>query len=57
MAARIPGATVHEADCGHPGCVLASAAFVPAFVQAVNTTRSRIVDRHPPRDRTVGRLS
>jgi pimeloyl-ACP methyl ester carboxylesterase len=45
IAARIPGATVHEADCGHAGCVLASEAFVPVLVQAVNTTRARIDDR------------
>jgi pimeloyl-ACP methyl ester carboxylesterase len=45
MAAAIPGATVHEADCGHAGCVLTSQAFVPAFVQAVNTTRARVPDR------------
>jgi hypothetical protein len=49
MAAAIPGATVHEADCGHAGCVLGSAAFVPALVQAVNSTRARIADRQGER--------
>ncbi|MGH3411848.1 MAG: alpha/beta fold hydrolase [Marmoricola sp.] len=42
MAARIPGAVVHEADCGHAGCVLGSEAFVPALVQAANTVQARI---------------
>jgi pimeloyl-ACP methyl ester carboxylesterase len=45
LAAAVPGATVHEADCGHAGCVLESGAFVPVLVQAVNTTRARIEDR------------
>ncbi len=41
IAARIPGATVHEAPCGHAGCVLQADAFVPAFVEAVDTTMGR----------------
>lgn len=45
VAALIPGATIHEADCGHAGCVLQSESFVPEFVQAVNTTQARINDR------------
>ena len=45
VAARIPGATVHEADCGHAGCVLQHDRFVPAFVEAVNATTARIRDR------------
>ncbi len=34
LAARIPGATVHEAACGHAGCVLEHQAFVPALLEA-----------------------
>lgn len=41
MAAKIPGATVHEAECGHAGCVLESEKFVPVFVQAVSTVAAR----------------
>ncbi|MCW2785590.1 MAG: alpha/beta hydrolase [Marmoricola sp.] len=41
IAAMIPGATVHEADCGHAGCVLDSAVFLPAFFEAVDTTMGR----------------
>jgi pimeloyl-ACP methyl ester carboxylesterase len=45
IAARIPGATVHEADCGHAGCVLQSEAFVPPFLEAVHTTMGRRASR------------
>lgn len=45
VAARIPGATVHDAACGHAGCVLQSDCFVPAFVEAVNVTSARVRDR------------
>jgi pimeloyl-ACP methyl ester carboxylesterase len=41
IAARIRGATVHEADCGHAGCVLQADAFVPAFLEAVDVTMGR----------------
>jgi pimeloyl-ACP methyl ester carboxylesterase len=41
IAARIPGATVHEAPCGHAGCVLQADAFVPAFLEAVDVTMGR----------------
>ncbi len=41
VAARIPGATVHEADCGHAGCVMESEAFVPVFLEAVHVTAAR----------------
>jgi pimeloyl-ACP methyl ester carboxylesterase len=41
IAARIRGATVHEADCGHAGCVLQADAFVPAFLVAVDVTMGR----------------
>ncbi|HET8561428.1 MAG TPA: alpha/beta fold hydrolase [Marmoricola sp.] len=45
VAARIPGATVHEAACGHAGCVLQHDRFVPAFLEAVNATVARVRDR------------
>ncbi|HET8604216.1 MAG TPA: alpha/beta hydrolase [Marmoricola sp.] len=49
VAGRIPGATVHEADCGHAGCVLQHDRFVPTFVEAVNATNARIRDRQRQR--------
>ena len=42
IAFSIPGATVHEAPCGHAGCVLEADAFVPAFVKAVDSVRLRL---------------
>lgn len=45
VAARIPGATTHEAEVGHAGCVMQAEGFVPVFVQAVNATQARIRDR------------
>lgn len=42
IAARIPGATVHEAACGHAGCVLQADRFVPAFLEAVATVQARV---------------
>lgn len=45
VASLIPNATVHEAACGHAGCVLQAEAFVPPFLQAVNTTAARVRDR------------
>ncbi len=45
IAATIPGATVHEAACGHAGCVLDSTVFVPAFLEAVDTTAGRRASR------------
>lgn len=50
LAARIPGATVHEAECGHAGCVLQAEAFVPAFREAVTVTAARVRDRQRPAD-------
>ena len=41
IAARIPGATVHEAPCGHAGCVLQADSFVPAFLEGVDVTMGR----------------
>jgi pimeloyl-ACP methyl ester carboxylesterase len=41
IAALIPGATVHQAPCGHAGCVLQADAFLPAFLEAVDTTIGR----------------
>ncbi len=45
LAARIPGATVHEAPCGHAGCVMEHQAFVPAFLEAVHANNARMRDR------------
>jgi pimeloyl-ACP methyl ester carboxylesterase len=45
IAARVPGATVHEAPCGHAGCVLQADAFVPTFLEAVDTTMGRRASR------------
>lgn len=45
IAATIPGATVHEAECGHAGCVLDAKAFVPTFLEAVDTTMGRRASR------------
>ncbi|MFL6022429.1 MAG: alpha/beta fold hydrolase [Marmoricola sp.] len=45
IAATIPGATVHTADCGHAGCVLNAKVFVPAFLEAVDTTAGRRASR------------
>lgn len=45
LAARIPGATVHRAACGHAGCVLEYKAFVPVLLEAVNVTAARRYDR------------
>ena len=45
IAARIPGATVHEAPCGHAGCVLQADAFLPAFLEAVDVTMGRRASR------------
>ncbi len=45
LAARIRGATVHEAPCGHAGCVMQAEQFVPVFVEAANVTAARMRDR------------
>ncbi|RNL80432.1 alpha/beta fold hydrolase [Nocardioides marmorisolisilvae] len=45
IAATIPGATVHTADCGHAGCVLDAKNFVPTFLEAVDTTAGRRASR------------
>lgn len=45
IAASVPGATVHEADCGHAGCVLQADTFVPPFLEAVDTTMGRRASR------------
>ena len=50
MAATIPGATVHEADCGHSGVVLESEIFVPVFVEAALDVAARM---QQPRPRAV----
>ncbi|MCX6395965.1 MAG: alpha/beta hydrolase [Propionibacteriales bacterium] len=53
IAATIPGATVHVAECGHAGCVLHSSVFVPAFLEAVDTTAGRRASRLPKPSRTT----
>ncbi|MET0998070.1 MAG: alpha/beta fold hydrolase [Marmoricola sp.] len=45
LAARIPGATIHEAACGHAGCVMQAEQFVPTFLEAANVTAARMRDR------------
>jgi len=45
IAAAIPGATMHDVAGGHAACVLDAEAFVPVFVEAVNTVAARIRDR------------
>lgn len=47
LARLIPGATVHEAACGHAGCVLEHQAFVPALLEAAHATSARMKDRQP----------
>ncbi len=44
LAARIPGATVHEAACGHAGCVVRSDLFTPIFIEAARVTAARVRD-------------
>jgi 3-oxoadipate enol-lactonase len=41
VARRIPGATVHDIDAGHAGCVMEAETFVPEFVEAVATVYAR----------------
>ncbi|UDY22292.1 alpha/beta fold hydrolase [Nocardioides sp. Kera G14] len=45
LAARIPGATVHEADMGHAGCVMQADRFGPALLEAFATVSARRRDR------------
>jgi len=45
IAATIKGATVHPAECGHAGCVLDAKTFVPAFLEAADTTAGRRASR------------
>ena len=44
VAQRVPGATTHEVDAGHGGCVLAAQAFVPTLVEACAATAARVRD-------------
>jgi 3-oxoadipate enol-lactonase len=46
LAAKIPGATIHETACGHAGCVMQAEAFVPTFVEAARVTAARMRDHH-----------
>jgi 3-oxoadipate enol-lactonase len=41
FARAVPGATVHEVEDGHAGCVLGAERFVPVLLQAVNTVNAR----------------
>ncbi len=41
LARAIPGATVHDNDTGHAGCVLEAESFVPALVEAAATVNAR----------------
>lgn len=45
LAARIPGATTHEVDAGHAGCVLAAEKFVPVLLEACASVAARMRDR------------
>lgn len=45
LAMRIPGATMHEADAGHAGCVLAAESFVPVLLEACASVAARLRDR------------
>ncbi|WP_278255987.1 hypothetical protein [Nocardioides convexus] len=51
LARAIPGATIHEVDDGHAGCVLGAERFVPRFVEAAATVnaRRRDLSRRPLR--------
>ncbi|KRC58957.1 MULTISPECIES: alpha/beta fold hydrolase [unclassified Nocardioides] len=51
LARSIPGATIHEVDDGHAGCVLASEKFVPRFVEAAATVNARRRDFRRPEPR------
>jgi hypothetical protein len=53
LAALIPGATIHEAACGHAGCVLEHQAFVPALLEAAHTTSARMGRRTTTRDQSL----
>ena len=50
VAELIPGATVHEAECGHSGVVLESKIFAPVFLEAALEVKARI---EPVRPRAV----
>lgn len=41
VAARIPGATIHEINAGHGACVFAAERFVPALEEALVTVNAR----------------
>jgi 3-oxoadipate enol-lactonase len=44
FARAIPGATLHEVDAGHAGCVMESEKFVPVLVEAAATVNARRKD-------------
>ncbi len=49
LARSIPGATIHEVDDGHAGCVLGADRFVPQMVEAAATVNARRRDLPPHR--------
>jgi pimeloyl-ACP methyl ester carboxylesterase len=51
LAMRIPGATTHEVDTGHAGCVLSAETFVPVLVEACASVAARLRDRKRPERR------
>lgn len=51
LARAIPGATLHEVDDGHAGCVLGAERFVPRFVEAAATVNARRRDLRRGRPR------
>jgi 3-oxoadipate enol-lactonase len=57
LATLIPGATVHEADCGHSGVVLESELFAPAFLEACLDVAARMEQPRPRAVRTAKRAT
>ncbi|MDP3893730.1 alpha/beta fold hydrolase [Nocardioides sp.] len=45
LARRIPGATIHEVEAGHAGCVFEADAFVAGVLEALATVNARQRDR------------
>lgn len=48
LARAIPGATIHDIDAGHAGCVTEAEVFVPALVEACVTVNARRRDLSGP---------
>lgn len=53
LAARIPGATLHDLDAGHASCVLQAERFVPVMVEAAATVAARRGELRRPRASSV----